>query len=271
MTIFQLQKQIESSLSCDERGAEALQIIKHILSTNTTGLVKVRGEQATDEQIQQAEKIVAERNLGTPLYYILGQTQFYSLEFLVGEGVLIPRADTEVLVDTALFSLRDVKNPKVLDLCAGSGAIAVAIAKNRPDACVDAVEFYEKAFEFLKKNIELNKARNVTAIKADALEVFGEYDLVVSNPPYIAYGEKKDLSKEVLCEPSTALFAENDGYLFYEKISQNFKDAQNFTLLFEIGYRQSKKVCEILSDFGYRQIEKIPDLNGITRVIKAEK
>ena len=271
MTIFQLQKQIESSLSCDERVAEALQIIKHILNTDTTGLVKVRGDEATDEQIETAEKIVAKRNLGTPLYYILGRSEFYSLEFLVGEGVLIPRADTEVLVDTALEVLRGVENPKVLDLCAGSGAIAVAIAKNRPDARVDAVEYYETAFEYLKKNVALNDATNVTAILADALEFFGEYDLVVSNPPYIAESEKKDLAKEVLCEPSTALFAEHDGYLFYEKISQNFKTAQNFTLLFEIGYRQSQKVCEILSAFGYKQIEKIPDLNGITRVIKAEK
>ncbi len=271
MTIFQLQKQIESELLCDERVAEALQIIKHITSTDSTGLVLVRSQQASESQIEQAEKIVEKRNAGTPLYYILGQTEFYSLPFLVGSGVLIPRPDTEVLVDTALEVLRDIKNPKVLDLCAGSGAIAIAMAKNRPDACVDAVELYAQAFEFLEKNIALNGVENVHAIQADALKFFGEYDLVVSNPPYIAECERLDLSKEVLCEPETALFAERDGYLFYEKISQNFKNAQNFTLLFEIGYTMRERVCKILEQNGYTDIKTVPDLNGIIRVIKAEK
>ena len=141
-------------------------------------------------------------------------------------------------------------------------------ASVKPDLIVFSLTVNSKDFDY---ETAMKKATDASHILADALEFFGEYDLVVSNPPYIAESEKKDLAKEVLCEPSTALFAEHDGYLFYEKISQNFKTAQNFTLLFEIGYRQSQKVCEILSAFGYKQIEKIPDLNGIARVIKAEK
>ena len=116
-----------------------------------------------------------------------------------------------------------------------------------------------------------NKAYNVNTIKADALEFVGEYDLVVSNPPYIAEDERESLSREVLCEPETALFAENQGLLFYRKIAENFKKNNNVTLMIEIGFSQAESVSKILDQNGYLNIQTIKDLNGLDRVIVSNK
>ncbi len=271
MTYFELQKQIEKKLDCKNAVFEARQILLHNLNCDNTGFIKIRRQTADDEIIKNCFQMAQKRRNGVPLYYILGVCEFYSLSFLVGEGVLIPRDDTEILVDEALKAIKDIKNPRVLDLCSGSGAIAVAIAKNRPDSLVYAVELYDKAFSYLQKNIEHNQAKNVRAIKADAQDFCGEYDLVVSNPPYIAEKERNDLSAEVLFEPETALFADDNGLYFYKKIAENFKIHKKFTLIFEIGYKMEKSVTEILKNNGYSCISAIKDYGKNTRVIKAEK
>lgn len=271
MTYFELLKEVERLLENDNAAFEAKQIVLTAANTDNTGFMKLRQQNVEKEVIEKCFEFVKKRNEGLPIYYVLGVCEFYSYEFFVGKGVLVPRDDTEILVDTALDAIKNIKNPKVLDLCSGSGAIAVAIAKCRKDAQVDAVELYDDAFRYLEKNIKHNNADNVNAIKADALEFKGEYDLVVSNPPYIAINEKQYLSKEVLNEPHTALFAENDGLLFYEKIAENFKINKKFTLAFEIGYTMSERVFSILQNNGYSDISMIKDLNGIIRVIKAEK
>lgn len=249
----------------------AKQILLHALETDNTKFILIRSSQAKQSVVDKALKMADELVCGRPLYYILGECEFYSYPFYVGEGVLIPRDDTEVLVDTALKTIENIKNPNVLDLCSGSGAIAIAIAKSRTDATVTAVELYDSAYNYLLKNIKLNNADNVTALKKDALEFAGDYDLVVSNPPYISEDERGDLSNEVLKEPENALFADEDGLLFYKKIAHNFKNYKNFTLIFEIGYRQKGKVTEILQKNGYENIETIKDFGGNDRVIKSVK
>ena len=271
MKIFELVKEIENTLNCENADFEAKQIVLHALGVDSTGFMKIRCEEAGAEVEKRCFLMAKTRNGGVPLYYILGKCEFYGYPFFVGEGVLVPRDDTEILVDTALECIKNTKNPKILDLCSGSGAIAIAIAKRRPDSCVTAVELYDKAYDYLLKNIKLNNAENVTAILSDALSFVGEYDLVVSNPPYISRDEMKDLSKEVLNEPHTALFAENDGLIFYEKISQNFKFNKKFTLLFEIGCKMGEKVSEILKQNGYSNISIIDDYGKNNRVVKAEK
>lgn len=271
MTNFELFKKIEATLECENSDFEAKQMVLFALNTDSTGFILKKNETATEETIEKCLEMAKKRNENIPLYYILGVCEFYSLEFFVGEGVLVPRDDTEILVDEALKSIENIKNPRVLDLCSGSGAIAVAIGKNRPDATVDAVELYDKAFYYLQKNIAHNKADNVTAVSADALSFVGEYDLVVSNPPYISKTERKDLSKEVLHEPETALFADNNGLIFYEKIAENFKVNKKFTLIFEIGYKMNSEVINILKQNGYSHIETIEDYGKNTRVIKVQK
>lgn len=270
MKVFELVREIENILSCENADFEAKQIVLHVLGCDNSEFMKIRRDEVGAQIAENCRDLAKKRNSGIPLYYILGKAEFYGLPFYVGEGVLVPRDDTEVLVDEALEVIKNIKNPRVLDLCSGSGAVAVAIAKEREDAIVEAVELYDEAFGYLQKNIALNCADNVLAVKDDALSYKGEYDLVVSNPPYIAENERKDLSAEVLKEPHTALFADNDGLLFYQKIAENFKINKKFTLLFEIGFTMGEKVCEILENSGYRSVRVIKDYGGNDRVIKAE-
>lgn len=212
-------------------------------------------------------KKVNRRVSGYPLQYIFGNWEFYGLPFSVGEGVLIPRADTEVLVDTAIDLIKKRGFLTVVDLCSGSGAVAVAVEKNTETA-VTAVEISDKAYEYLIKNIKTNRS-SVVPIKGDATEFRGSFDLCLCNPPYIKTEEIKDLSKEVKCEPITALDGGEDGLRFYRKITEN---AKNFlktggVLMYEIGYNQADSVSEILSKNGFCDINTVKDLSGNRRVI----
>lgn len=210
------------------------------------------------------------RKMGEPLQYIFGKWWFYKSEFFVGPGVLIPRQDTELLVETGLELIKNIKAPAVADLCSGSGCIAISIAAERTDAQVSAIEKYDEAVCYLNKNIQHNYTDNVTSVTADVLEKpFGSYDLILCNPPYIPLSEKSELSREVLNEPHTALFGGDDGLCFYRSVSQNWKSTLKGGgyLAFEVGIKEADAVCEILKANGYRNIGKKNDLLGIERVV----
>ncbi|MBO5852623.1 MAG: peptide chain release factor N(5)-glutamine methyltransferase [Clostridia bacterium] len=250
----------------DEPKTEARYITAHLAGCEPNRLI------LSQCQIEQSsiEQIVDKRRKGIPLQYILGKWWFYKSEFLVGEGVLVPRQDTETLVEAALELLGEIKNPTVCDLCSGSGCIAISIARERADANVTAVEKYSDANLYLQKNIQHNGANNVRAVQYDVLDKpFGEYDLIVSNPPYIKNSDKKELSKEVLSEPHTALFGGEDGLYFYRKITKIWKSAlkPNGVLAFEVGINQDGVVAEILRSNGFINIGFKSDLIGIQRVV----
>ena len=268
MTVKQAEKLIAQMLSpfSDEAETEAKYIVSFLADCEPNRLIL----SDADIDKKDIEEIVLKRREGTPLQYILGRWWFYKSEFLVGEGVLIPRQDTETLVEAAAELLRDIKSPKVCDLCSGSGCIAISIAAERPDAEVTAVEKYEEAYSYLQKNIDYNKADNVKAVQYDVLcKPFGEYDLIVSNPPYIKDADKKELSKEVLNEPHTALFGGDDGLFFYREITKNWKSAlkEGGILAFEVGINEDEAVAEILRQNGFVNIGVKNDLIGIPRVI----
>ena len=202
----------------DEATNEAKIILSYLLKEEPSRLILSNKK----VDLKAVKRIINRRKKGEPIQYILGKWWFYESEFYVGKGVLIPRQDTETLCDTALDVMGAKENLAVIDLCSGSGAIAISIAAKRKTANVVAVEKYKKAFKYLKKNIEHNKALNVTPIKADVLKKpFGVYDIIVSNPPYITKTDMTSLSKEVKHEPETALFGGNDGLDFYRAISAN--------------------------------------------------
>ena len=268
MTVKQAEKLIAQMLSpfSDEAETEAKYIVSFLADCEPNRLI------LSDAEIEKRdiEEIVLKRQRGTPLQYILGKWWFYKSEFLVGEGVLIPRQDTETLVEAATELLRDIKSPKVCDLCSGSGCIAISIAADRPDAEVTAVEKYSEAYSYLQKNIVHNKANNVKAVQYDVLcKPLGEYDLIVSNPPYIKDADKKELSKEVLNEPHTALFGGDDGLYFYREITKSWKSAlkEGGILAFEVGINEDEAVAEILRQNGFVNIGAKNDLIGIPRVI----
>jgi len=224
---------------------------------------------ATDEQVRSAKLLCSKRLRGEPLQYLLHEWEFYSLTFKVGAGVLIPRADTEILVDIALKFLKAQKSADVVDLCSGSGCVAVSIAKNAPACHVTAIEKSPDAFEFLKKNIALNQV-DIQPILGDiTTDIDGTYDLVVSNPPYIKSSIIPTLQPEVQHEPSMALDGGEDGLFFYRTIAEKWSHhvKNNGKIMVEIGYDQSEEVCKIFESAGMSDIQTIKDYSGNDRVI----
>lgn len=250
----------------DEAETEAKLIVSYIAGIEPNRLSLCDA----DIQKEKIDEIAEKRRRGTPLQYIFGKWWFYKSEFLVGEGVLIPRQDTELLVETGLELVQNIKAPKICDLCSGSGCIAISLAKELPDSEVTAVEKYDGAYEFLLKNIEYNAVYNVNAVKADVTgKPFGKFDLIVSNPPYIPDGDRKDLSREVLNEPHTALFGGEDGLYFYRVIAKNWRNtlSRGGVLAFEVGIKEADAVAEILKNEGFQNISFKCDLIGIQRVV----
>lgn len=230
---------------------------------------------ATPEMELELVRLLSERAQGRPLQYMLGEWEFYGLPFEVGPGVLIPRQDTETLVDVALDILRDSgkNSPEVLDLCSGSGCVAIAIKHHFPGAKVTALEASDKALPFLEKNIALNGV-DVACVNSDLREYRHPFpvDVIVSNPPYIPRGDLPGLQTEVAHEPIVALDGGDDGLDFFRAISRRYRNqlAPGGILLMEIGIGQQESAAEILASFGFVGISGHKDLNGIVRVIQAQ-
>lgn len=248
---------------------EARQIIRHITGYKNSEILMRYNEQLSDIKASFLEVIVNRRITREPLQYILGKWSFYGLDFYVGEGVLIPRSDTETLVDFALEILKDKKNATVLDLCSGSGCIAIAVAKNS-DALVEAVEKYDEAYSFLTKNIDRNSA-NVTPLKADifSYETDKNYDIILSNPPYVSAKEFGIIDAETSKEPGTALYGGEDGLLFYRLLATKWSNAlkEGGIMAVEVGFRQAEAVKQIFKEASFTDIGSKQDANGIQRVV----
>jgi len=217
-------------------------------------------------------KLARRRASGEPLQYILGEWEFYGYPFKVGKGVLIPRPETELLVDLAKEYC--VRNSVVFDLCAGSGCVGIALAKET--GCkVIAVEKSSEAIEYLKQNIILNKVeKQVEIVQGDVLdlEVYQSLcamnaDWILINPPYLSKSEMQELQKEVTHEPESALFGGYDGLEFYRKFFKEWgwlADGNNFAT--EVGDGQAEAVCEMMREIGVNPLIK-KDYNGIDRVV----
>lgn len=216
----------------------------------------------TEPQTVLSEEIAGEINsraerriLGEPLQYILGEWEFYGLPFKVGKGVLIPRQDTETVVEVAARFLekRPPNERRTLDLCAGSGCIGISLAKT-VGADVVCVEKSAEAFAYLEQNIALNGV-DVKAVLGDVFDhnaVEGEFDLIVSNPPYLSEDDMRVLQKEVRYEPQTALFGGSGGLDYYGKILGMYTEKlkRGGMLAVEIGIHQENAVCGIFQENG---------------------
>lgn len=216
-------------------------------------------------------EMIKKRAEGTPLQYVIGEWDFYGETFKVGEGVLIPRPETEMLVDFALDYLADKKNPVVFDLCAGSGCIGLSVAKKRPDAKVFLLEKSEAAFGYLSENKELLGCANARLISGDLFDGFGgfdlpEPDLILSNPPYIESAEIPLLQKEVLREPSMALDGGEDGYDFYRALALKWLPFCKGAIAVECGENQTDTI-ENLFIAECARVYSENDFNGIGRMV----
>lgn len=272
MTLKELYKYCSDKLSFGECGDfEALCIFEDLLGISKEKIL-LSTDTAMAEQIKTVENVIARRCAGEPLQYIIGKWDFYDLTFKVGEGVLIPRPETEMLVDFALEKLKEIPNPIVYDLCAGTGCIGLTVASHRKDATVYLLEKEEKAFSYLETNKELLKLDNVVLIRGDLFNIdfsnIPDCDLLLSNPPYINTLEVSGLQKEVLSEPVTALDGGTDGLDFYrclaEKWSQKVK--KDGWCAFECGELQSEEIIKIFQGI-FSEKAVLFDFNNIDRIV----
>lgn len=233
---------------------------------------QIEGE-AEDAVCKQVVAMLSRRVSGEPLQYILGEWEFFGLTFKVGEGVLIPRQDTETLVETAISVSDSIFKPRILDLCSGSGCIPIALESMVPNAVIYALEYSEKAYSYLLENIKLNNS-SVTPYRLDALDekslsVFGTLDIITANPPYLTKDEMMNLDRSVMHEPPEALYGGSDGLCFYRALTGMWKHAlrENGALIYEVGYTQANDVAKIMLENGFSNIKIVKDLAGKDRVV----
>ena len=275
--------------SIDESKLIAEIVFSHVLNTDRMMLFTKYRDEIENEKIEKIRYFI--QKIGRekfPVQYLLNEQEFYGRKFYVDKGVLIPRQDTEILVEKMIEILKNniLKNknleknlkihPKILDIGVGSGIIGITAALEIKDSYVLGVDISEKALETAKKNKELLKVSNIKFLKSNLFEniEFKQFDMIVSNPPYISLNEAGIMSDDTLLhEPSEALFAENDGLYFYYEICQKALDylADFGYLLFEIGYKQGKNVAEIMTSSGFKNVEVIKDLAGLDRVVVGQK
>lgn len=230
-------------------------------------------------QNQQILDMLQRRIQGEPLQYILGEWEFYGLRMFVGKGVLIPRADTEVLIDTVLERYEKQAHLKILDLCTGSGCIALALAHHLPYAEISAVDTSAAALFYAEKNKAYHHSA-IQLIHADVLdrkfaEQFQDYDIIISNPPYLTGQEMQELQIEVRHEPALALLGgdREEGTYFYRCITAIWKSAlkSGGMLAYEIGWKQAQRVRKILESHAFDNIQVIQDWGQRDRVVIGKK
>ena len=232
----------------------------------------------SEEEIGVWNAILEQLKQEIPIQYLLGKTSFYGLDFEVNAAVLIPRPETEELVEWILESQKskpESQKVKILDIGTGSGCIAISLAKNLPDATVFALDVSEEALATAKKNAE-NNSVNVTFIHQNILEtedLLQQFDIIVSNPPYVRNLEKEEIKKNVLeNEPHLALFvADNDALVFYKKIAQLAQKnlLSNGQLYFEINQYLGKEMVNLLEKMNFKTIDLRKDIYGNDRMTKA--
>ena len=252
---------------------EALCLTEKVFGFNRLALI-TKGEEtvASEEKLAVLAELTEKRLNHEPLQYLLGKWSFMGIDLLVGEGVLVPRDDTEVVTSLCIDYLSCKESPNVIDLCAGSGAISLALEKYA-NCKVTAVELSDKAFSYLTQNIKLNNSA-VNALNGDIFECHKDIadnslDLIVSNPPYIKTADIASLQKEVQHEPAMALDGGESGLDFYRRIVPLWKSKLKAggALAFELGEGQYDEVSRILADNGFCGITESIDFGGIQRAI----
>ena len=287
---------VEAGVEEEEAALEVRLLLQESFSLNTADyllrkqepLCKADREKVEAAGIEQTEILgklhsffenFEKRRRRIPLAQILGRQSFYGLDFFVNEDVLIPRADTECLVDLVLEDYADLAKQagysslNILDLCTGSGCIGISVAKHLPYQELLLVDLSEKALAVAKKNVEMHLGKNVTLLQSDLLTEVQEkkFSLLLSNPPYIVSRVIPGLEREVSeYEPKMALDGGEDGLVFYRRIAKKAKEVllPGARLYLEIGYDQGESVKDIFQKEGYEAVEVFPDLSGNPRVVR---
>ena len=271
MKLAQIFKDFEEKLIAQGEEAESLSFVyRSLKNLSFTDFVFALQQEVTDEDYKFVEDIYIKLASHIPAQYIIGHAEFYGMQLKVDERVLIPRPETEELVKLILTENPE-KNLKVLDIGTGSGAIALALAKNRPDWSVTAADISQDALDLSLENAYAQNL-NLSFIKSDCFsEISSKYDIIVSNPPYISRADEVEVGLNVLhSEPHLALFADEDGLAIYRKIAEESKDYLNDggKIYLEIGYKQGQSVPALfMENLPEKQVRTLKDQFGQDRMV----
>ncbi|EKS18948.1 peptide chain release factor N(5)-glutamine methyltransferase [Streptococcus sp. F0441] len=274
MKLAQLFSDFEEELIRQGEEAESLSFVyRSLKNLSFTDFVFALQQEVTEEGTQFVEEIYQQLASHKPAQYIIGQADFFGMQLKVDERVLIPRPETEELVDLIL-----TENPeeslKILDIGTGSGAIALALAKNRPDWSVTAADISQAALELASENAK-NQNLNIFFKKSDCFaEISEKYDIIVSNPPYISREDESEVGLNVLhSEPHLALFADEDGLAIYRRIAEDAKDylTDGGKIYLEIGYKQGQSVPDLFRKYlPEKRIRTLKDQFGQDRMVAVD-
>lgn len=257
--------------------ADAELLLRHLLGKERSWLLTHTEEELGEDRAAEFCVLIERRAQGEPIQYITGGTEFYGIPFNITPAVLIPRPETEHLVEKVLELAKDFTAPRIVDIGTGSGAIPVALAHHLPKAVVTTIDLSPEALQVARRNAETNGlADRIRFLEGDLLDsVAGEkFEMVVSNPPYVPLADRSSMAVEVReHEPAMALFAGEDGLAIYRRLIPAAQDALvagGFVTL-EIGYGQTPALHEMLAASGFQEIAFVPDLQGIPRVACGRK
>lgn len=257
-------------LNNEEAALEAKLLLQHLLGVNRAWLIAHENDALEDNIHEAFEALIKRRLNGEPIAYIFGYREFYGLKLKVTPDTLIPRPDTETLVEAALGKIPQNKKIQVLDLGTGTGAIALAIAHNRPHALVSALDASDAALKIAQENAQNLAITNIEFLQSDWYSALKNqtFDVIVSNPPYIAQNDAHLTQGDLRFEPASALASGADGL---DDIKQIIANAPKYltphgVLLLEHGYNQAEEVATLLKQSGFSEIETIKDLGGNNRV-----
>ena len=271
MKLAQIFKDFEEKLIVQGEEAESLSFVyRSLKNLSFTDFVFALQQEVTEEEKQFVEEIFKKLAAHIPAQYIIGHAEFFGMQLKVDERVLIPRPETEELVELILAeNLKD--NLKVLDIGTGSGAIALVLAKNRPDWSVTAADISQDALELATENANVQNL-NLSFIKSDCFsKIPSKYDIIVSNPPYISREDQEEVGLNVLhSEPHLALFADEDGLAIYRRIAEDSKDYLNDggKIYLEIGYKQGQSVPALfMENLPEKRVRTLKDQFGQDRMV----
>jgi release factor glutamine methyltransferase len=269
--------QLLSSPHPERARQDAETLLLHVLNQNRAWLLANWDEEADPAAQCTYTELVSRRRSGEPIQYITGSTEFFGLPFSIGPGVLIPRPETEHLVEEVLRLAAPLPNPQIADIGTGSGIIAVALAKALPNSRITAIDCSPQALTIARENAQRNQVSDrIDFLEGDLLvPLTGQhFDIIASNPPYIPASDHDSLSTEVRNhEPHTALFAGEDGLAIYHRLIPEALPLlePNGWLVLEIGYGQQAAIEALLQKYNYSEIHFVPDYQGIPRVAAARK
>ncbi|GHT40941.1 release factor glutamine methyltransferase [Endomicrobiia bacterium] len=262
------------SVGLSDPKSDAEVLLSSVLQTKRSKLSLIRNQKLTDKQISQYKEYILRRSQREPAAYITGFVSFMDFEFKVNKNVLIPRPETELLVEAVLIFAIQENKKSALDLCTGSGCIAISLVKLGSFKNIAASDISNDALKIAKENAQINDAFDIDFIASKMFDSIGnkKFDIIISNPPYVSDEEYSYLEPELKYEPKLALTAQDGGLFFYKEIAGealNYLNCGGLVVL-ELSANKSSEIKQIFLDNNYKDIEILNDYSGLPRILKAK-